>query len=114
MRMKSKLAEIEERLKEIEAEITAGMGLGEVELITLEHSTKFLRNMHKASVCKGQHCTMHNRSDHHMRSFPQLWQDYYMWRVCSHGLRHPDPDEINKDAQHDCDTCCYLKENLDD
>ncbi len=29
---------------------------------------------HKADVCKGEYCTVHNRSDHSMRSLPQHWR----------------------------------------
>ena len=120
MGMMTRFDKISKRLDEIQKELIAieiakeeAAIMGEP-IILLEHTEKFLRNMHKASACKGQHCTMHKRSDHHMRSFPQKWEDYYMWRVCPHDVKHPDPDEINKDAQHKCDGCCYLKETLDD
>jgi hypothetical protein len=47
-----------------------------------------------------------------MRAFPQLWRGdkNMMERICSHGIGHPDPDEINLDKNgrgiHGCDGCC--------
>lgn len=65
--------------------------------------------MHTADKCAGDYCTIHNRSDHHMRSYPQHWRGDrgIMERICPHGVGHPDPDEINQDRTHGCDGCCY-------
>ena len=82
------------------------------EAIFLEHSTEFFRVMHSAGQCAGRYCTIHNRSDHHMRSFPQSWRSDkgIMERTCPHGVGHPDPDEyrskINGLGVHGCDGCC--------
>ena len=71
---------------------------------------------HSPGKCAGQFCTMHNLSDHHMRSFPQLWRydRGIMERVCPHGVGHPDPDDfkcktIKGESVHGCDGCCHPK-----
>lgn len=81
-------------------------------IITLEHTDRFFRYMHAADACAGEFCTIHNRSDHSMRSFPQSWRGDrgIMERICPHGVGHPDPDEIdlyvNGRGLHGCDGCC--------
>lgn len=78
----------------------------------LEHTDAFLVNVHNSASCFGRPCTIHNRSDHHMRSFPQHWRDDLgiIERICLHGVGHPDPDENMSSAdprwQHGCDGCC--------
>lgn len=76
--------------------------------IQLEHSNMWF-TCHSDTQCKGEFCTMHNRSDHSMRSFPQNWRTDrgIMERICEHGVGHPDPDEITTDRKHGCDGCCY-------
>jgi hypothetical protein len=82
--------------------------------VTLEHSGIVLKHVHSKLDCKGPYCTVHKMSDHHMRSFPQIWNPIVvaMQRVCEHGKRHTDPDEINNDIfvkmdhDSDCDGCC--------
>lgn len=68
---------------------------------------------HKAGTCMGQACTIHNLSDHVMRSFPQHWRSdrAIMERICPHGVGHPDPDEFKLtiseyEGIHGCDGCC--------
>jgi len=58
-------------------------------------------------------CTIHNRTDHHMRSFKQFYRfdRGIMERICSHGIGHPDPDDFkiingNDKGEHGCDGCC--------
>ena len=81
-------------------------------IITLEHTTKFFVWMHSSDSCAGEYCTIHNRSNHSMRAFPQKWRGdkNMMERVCPHGIGHPDPDEINLHLPsrkvHGCDGCC--------
>lgn len=68
--------------------------------------------VHPKTKCKGQHCCIHNPSDHHMKEWPQNWRDDrgIMERICPHGIGHPDPDDpafknpIN--GVHGCDGCC--------
>lgn len=81
--------------------------------ITLEHTDLVLVNMHSPDACMGEYCTIHNRSDHSMRAFPQHWRwdRGIMERICPHGVGHPDPDEykltLSKyEGVHGCDGCC--------
>jgi hypothetical protein len=76
------------------------------------YAKKYLRNVHAASVCEGEHCVIHNPSDHHMRSWPLIWRgDRKMFeRVCEHGIGHPDPDHPF-DKTHGCDGCCFPPKN---
>ena len=76
-------------------------------------NTETLMHCHEETLCRGDFCTLHNRSDHHMRSFPQHWRADrgIMERICSHGVGHPDPDEFRvragwDDGVHGCDGCC--------
>lgn len=78
----------------------------------LENSPKRLIKVHDEAACAGQRCTIHNRSDHSMRSFTQHWRDDrgIMERICPHGVGHPDPDSpwLPDSYQwvHGCDGCC--------
>lgn len=74
----------------------------------LENSTEFLSHYHLQDECEGP-CTIHNLTDHHMRSWPQHWRSdrYLMERICPHGIGHPDPDSPpGTDTVHGCDGCC--------
>lgn len=81
--------------------------------------------VHSKKDCKGEHCVIHNPSDHAMRAFPTHWRGdrYLMERICPHGIGHPDPDDLafkalafgNTEAGkqnlksefiHGCDGCC--------
>ena len=75
---------------------------------TLEHTDVVLRVAHAYSVCQGRPCTVHNLSDHPLRSWPQQWNSLigYMERVCPHGVAHIDPDEFKLFLAHACDGCC--------
>jgi hypothetical protein len=77
--------------------------------VQLEHSDVWLR-CHLEGDCHGEYCTMHKRSDHSMRSFPQHWRDNrgIMERICPHNCGHPDPDQITDDRTHGCDGCCSV------
>lgn len=50
---------------------------------------------HKADTCMGQNCTIHNLSNHSMRSFPQHWRSdrAIMERINPFGGGCPDPDD---------------------
>ena len=70
-------------------------------------------DVHDAIVCDGNHCPIHNPSDHSMREFPTHWRDDkgIMERICEHGIGHPDPDDYNVRNNpilgiHGCDGCC--------
>lgn len=65
---------------------------------------------HTMDKCSSREfCTVHNRSDHHMLTWPQHWRSDagFMEVICPHDIGHPDPDEINKRGNHGCDGCCY-------
>jgi len=79
--------------------------------IQLEHS-HIRVNIHKESDCYTR-CAIHNRTEHHMRDFSQfyMFDRDIMTRVCSHDVRHPDPDDLVASTgefatDHDCDACC--------
>jgi hypothetical protein len=69
---------------------------------------------HDKGSCKGEYCTIHNFSDHHMVKWNQNWRGdrQIMERICGHGIGHIDPDEVEgvaKDSyllNHGCDGCC--------
>lgn len=84
--------------------------------------------VHNRTACKGEHCVIHNPSDHPMRVFPTHWRGdrYLMERICPHGIGHPDPDDLaykalvfsktdvgkrmlEAEAVHGCDGCCIGK-----
>lgn len=78
------------------------------EVYRLEHSDVFLYNAHPRHQCINERCTIHNRSDHPLRKFPQTF-DRIMHRTCPHGFDHPDPDEPGYELwmlEHTCDGCC--------
>ena len=54
----------------------------------LENSEEVLTSTHPAKLCEGQRCTIHNMSDHHMRSFPQHWRGDrgFIERICPHEI----------------------------
>lgn len=84
--------------------------------VLLEHTPVKLVYTHSPVACSGRPCTIHNRSDHHMRHLPQRWRsDFgFMERICEHGIGHPDPDELPKFVHraHLCDGCCTPIPNL--
>jgi hypothetical protein len=82
-----------------------------MENTTLEHSTVVITH-HDRDACVGEFCTVHNRSNHRMRHFPQHFREDngLMERICPHGIGHPDPDDpkvVRPEWQvHGCDGCC--------
>jgi hypothetical protein len=86
----------------------------DLERNTLEN-TETSMFTHEKKQCVGEYCTIHNRSNHVMRGFPQHFRfdRMLMERTCPHGTGHPDPDEIKLtgpngwvEAVHGCDGCC--------
>lgn len=75
---------------------------------------------HAESQCSGEHCCIHNPSDHHMRTWPLNWREdtCVMERICPHGVGHPDPDDAAHNIRigreymtvHGCDGCCRPNE----
>lgn len=83
-----------------------------LEMAQLEHSDVVLQ-AHPSTQCAGEVCSLHNRTQHPMRAFPQHWRGDrgIMERLCPHGVGHPDPDDykVRKshwEAIHGCDGCC--------
>ena len=90
----------------------------------LENSEETLVNVHIPYLCDGRTCVIHNLTDHHMRSWPQLWRAdrQFMERTCSHGIGHPDPDQweylvekygkkrAKSEFVHGCDGCCWKED----
>jgi hypothetical protein len=74
--------------------------------------------VHKQEQCRPGPCSIHNPSDHHMKSWPTHWREdrYLMERICAHGIGHPDPDHISHlpiekravESIHGCDGDCLL------
>jgi hypothetical protein len=93
-------------------------GIDKNRIAHLEHTDDYMIT-HAPDKCAGQECCIHNRSNHVMREFPQLfrWDRGIMERTCPHGVGHPDPDQeaflelVFGDAAwaewvHGCDGCC--------
>jgi hypothetical protein len=79
----------------------------------LENSRVWMHYVHSQEICSGRPCTIHNRTDHNMRDFPQHWNSntMIMERMCPHDVGHPDPDEFKLIENeilrvHECDSCC--------
>lgn len=73
---------------------------------------QFLK-VHDKGKCGGEHCPIHNPSDHVLKDRPTHWRDDrgIMERICEHGVGHPDPDDnrVRSDPYesiHGCDGCC--------
>ena len=83
-----------------------------------EHSTSvddLVYNVHSPGIHGDEDpCTVHNMSEHPLRWWPQRWlsrnnsspDEIGMWRICQHGVKHPDPDDPIVTTTHDCDSCC--------
>lgn len=78
---------------------------------------------HHKDKCAGQNCSIHNPSTHPLKNAPTVWRDdlKMMERICTHGVGHPDPDDVaynvgilgkdeNEYANHGCDGCCATPE----
>jgi hypothetical protein len=64
--------------------------------ITLYSGAK-LTNIHPEGTCLLGVCSIHNPSDHPLRDAPMDWfgdNIRALVRVCEHGFRHPDPDDL--------------------
>jgi len=79
----------------------------------LENSTVQLL-AHETDECMDANvCSIHNRTNHHMRGFKQFYRfdRGIMERICTHGVGHPDPDDYKilngtDKGVHGCDGCC--------
>lgn len=95
-------------------------------ILAVEHSTDsygfvggsaILNNVHSEDKCRGRVCVVHSPTNHHMRSWKQLWRNDrgIFERICpEHGIGHPDPDQFEYwdetgqeyQAVHGCCGCC--------
>lgn len=95
------------------AEENYGVQIGHTVLVT-----------HGPELCKDDPaCCIHKPSDHPLKDAPQNWRADrgLMERVCSHGIGHPDVDDIahkrrtmgdeyaGAQAVHGCDGCCRAR-----
>ena len=74
--------------------------------------------VHDRTKCKGEHCCIHNPSDHPLKDAPTHWRSDrgIMERICEHGVGHPDHDDVAfrirmgadplTDSIHGCCGCC--------
>ncbi len=58
----------------------------------LENSEQVLAHNHPADQCFGDNCTIHNMSDHPLRSLEQHWNGEFMERISPSGEVWQDPD----------------------
>lgn len=80
-----------------------------------------LKNVHRAELCAGWPCVIHNPTPHHMADWTLHWRDDrgIFERICEHGIGHPDPDQFDFwystnqtwQAVHGCDGCCFQKQD---
>lgn len=82
--------------------------LGDYRLLWVDGTGQSLAWTHDSDKCAGEHCVIHNPSDHHMREWPTHFRSDrgITERICPHGIGHPDPDDITADRIHGCDGCC--------
>ena len=77
--------------------------------LTVANNVSVLR-VHSAANCLVKdRCSIHKRSDHVMRKFPQVWRADIgiMERICEHEVGHPDPDSPwDKDDARWSHGCC--------
>lgn len=82
-----------------------------------------LNNVHPRTDCEGHACCLHAPSNHVMRDFPLQYRGDtgLMERICTHGIGHPDPDDLAyRESRlpgsswawgvHGCDGCCTRRE----
>jgi hypothetical protein len=85
--------------------------------------------VHKAAVCAGSHCAIHNPSDHPLKNARRVLRGPdpfslkpvgFVERVCEHGSGHSDPDSVAfydnnghpGTGVHGCDECCRGEMNV--
>jgi hypothetical protein len=80
--------------------------------VQLENSDVWLYCHLKKDCRNPKQCTVHARTDHHMRGWVQRWRADrgIMERICpAHGVGHPDFDEYRQGPAftvHGCCGCC--------
>ena len=75
-----------------------------------------LLRVHPPTAREGRHCWVHNPTPSHMVRWPVRWraEKSTAERVCTHGIGHPDPDDVKYNQNlgrdvsiHGCDGCCW-------
>lgn len=78
----------------------------------LLENTDIVLICHDEGTCYGDVCSIHKRTDHIMREFPQHWRSDrgIMERTCTHGCGHPDPDDykVLRDKYEGIHGCCHM------
>lgn len=71
-----------------------GLDSGDLDVLLLHDGTTM--QTHGPARCFGDHCCIHKPSEHPLNTAPLAWNDdlKMMFRVCSHGEIHPDPDAM--------------------
>ena len=104
---------------------------GEAGTLTL-HGGRRLVGIHPEKSCLLDHCAIHNPSDHPLNAAPFQWSEELrlLTRVCEHGFRHPDPDDLDFKMfcmdwitveaissvhmmEENCDGCCHAPRQED-
>lgn len=70
--------------------------------------------VHHESRCAATWCCIHKPSNHPLNTAPLVWDGEagMMFRLCGHGLFHPDPDDLVIQlgqavfVHRVCDGCC--------
>jgi len=110
----------EKRREEDEPDSTTPVGVvgaTQDEIVDIDGHTFDLINVHNSSRCEGRPCTVHNRTDHHMRTWPVVWRNdrgIFERTYPEHGVGHPDPDQFDHwqrigeswQSRHGCCGCC--------
>lgn len=71
-------------------------------------SGQVIIGMHMEAECEGVGCPVHHPSLHHLSELSQSWdpETGTMMRVCKHGIKHPDPDQVAMDGRSVQHKCC--------
>lgn len=67
-------------------------------------------NVHHPLNCEGEVCTIHNRTEHSLRQFAQVFneRDGHIYRVCRHLNFFLDPDEVSVPRNYIAPDCACL------
>ena len=85
----------------------------------LENSDQVLTSTHPSARCIGSTCTIHNMSDHPLRSYEQHWNGGFMERIAPDGNVFLDPDDPSRQERPnaarclECDVLLYSRHRHD-
>lgn len=71
---------------------------------------ELLSGVHAEGTCFGEHCVIHNPSNHGLRDAPMTWvSGKGLLRRCVHNKMHPDPDSPQAVGHsYECPCCCFI------